>query len=255
VGALLILSLGFSAYEGRNQLFLRDELKALEQQEALLSQQMHQLVSKRNDANRQITIIRSENEQADKKVGEVLKLRGELAQLRKSSLARDWANPLDLSLEAEMKSWLGKVDLLKQYAQKHPHKTIPEIQYLTAREWLGAASRLTDKELNDEKAYTSLMTHLCEQAEVSFGSVIAHSLKKYVAETDAFPSELKQLERYCDSAVMDILLKHYEIRPFPRDKSIFNPRFEWMITRKEPMRQDFRRAILPEGIDLWRSEE
>jgi len=64
---------------------LRTELQAFRQQQAPLTEQNQQLQHERDDAMRQLTALRDDNERLNRNTSDLLKLRGEVGMLRRQT--------------------------------------------------------------------------------------------------------------------------------------------------------------------------
>jgi hypothetical protein len=158
------------------------------------------------DATNQLGALLAENERlkSNPRVSELLRLRGELSRL-KAAEARDENDPI----ASVANPWVERVGQLKQYLARHPDKCIPEFQYLTGREWLvvvGPGSRDVD--------FGAALDSLKWQAISRFANVVTPVLQKYAQGNDGrFPTDLAQLQPYCDPGVEAILQQRYEIKP------------------------------------------
>ena len=84
VSAALAIAVGTGVYEVRQVSHLRQQNQTLQQQQALLAEQVQQLQSERDDATRQLAALRDENEQLNRNSAELLRLRGEVNLLRRA---------------------------------------------------------------------------------------------------------------------------------------------------------------------------
>ncbi|MCI0541411.1 MAG: sigma-70 family RNA polymerase sigma factor [Verrucomicrobiales bacterium] len=79
IAAVLAAAVGTGIYEARKASTFRNQLSALQQQQTALNEQ---LTSDRDEATRQLAALRAENERLKGNTSELLKLRGEVTQLR-----------------------------------------------------------------------------------------------------------------------------------------------------------------------------
>jgi RNA polymerase sigma factor (sigma-70 family) len=101
VVVLLAAAVGTGIFEARQNSKLRDQLVTLQQQQAPLAAQVQQLQSDRDDATNRLASLATELARQKNSPNEVLKLRGEVGQLRqekaiigeKSALSQVTANP------------------------------------------------------------------------------------------------------------------------------------------------------------------
>jgi len=82
VVAVAILA-GVGIYEARKASQLRDQIRAFEQRQTPLTEQIGQLQSQRDDAMQQLAALRDENERLNRSITELPKLRSEVTRLRK----------------------------------------------------------------------------------------------------------------------------------------------------------------------------
>jgi RNA polymerase sigma factor (sigma-70 family) len=145
---------------------------------------------------------------------ELLRLRGEVTRLRQDSqeLARLKAGGLSAAgdpLTAEMNSWLAKVNELRQKLDQRPDLKIPELQFLTPRDWLNVA--LNARPETDAGARLAF-SRLRAAAKQAFAPALRRALNSYVqASGGQLPAEVSQLKAYFDPPVDDVLLDHYQL--------------------------------------------
>ncbi len=179
---------------------------------------------------------------------ELLSLRVEARRLEAAQ-----ANTANNPSESAANSWLNRVNQLKQYAEQHPNESIPEFQFLTDREWLLiAAPGPTGTNLGEA------MQALKSQAEGRFAGFVQTVLQKYVqAKHGQFPTDLSQLQPYCDPKVEDILQQRYEIKPASvlsaSSVKALNIKTDWVIAGKEPVASNtaVRIAIYADGYSYF----
>ncbi len=85
MAGMLAAAVGTGIYEARQVSTLRDEIQRLRQQHAPLAERVQQLTRERDDAARQLSALRDENERMNRNTAELMKLRGEVAQLRNAA--------------------------------------------------------------------------------------------------------------------------------------------------------------------------
>jgi RNA polymerase sigma factor (sigma-70 family) len=258
IGMALAAAVGTGVYEARQASTAQTQVHALEQQQAPLAGRIQQLQQEHDDAMRQLATLRDENERLNRNTAELLKLRGEAARLKNNPLV---LNPADASTDAAAKSWLKRVDQLKQYVEQNPNEKIPEFQFLTDREWLNTADAgLGHDDFQTEDEYRRSMEMLRFQAEGKFGDLVQRALREYSsANNGQFPNDLSQLGPYCEPMVMDTLRELYEIKPAnilsERVREDISAKFDWVITRKQRVNSNStsRLAIFTYGDAYWQS--
>jgi hypothetical protein len=132
-----------------------------------------------------------------------MRLRGELTQLK----AADTNDPMLL----EMKSWLARVDQIKQRFEQTPGSKIPELQFLTQQDWLDAAKMNL---LSTDEDFLKAMASLRMQGATRFGMALQGALSKYAqANNGQFPTDLSLLQPYLAASVDSTILQRYQIMP------------------------------------------
>jgi len=138
---------------------------------------------------------------SDQAARELLKMRGEVTQLR--SAANDPA-------AAPIKSSLAKVNLLKERLEQTPGARIPEFQFLTEEDWLSAVKGNLSTETDYRRAFGALRN----AAEERFLQRLRVPLGEYLqANHGEFPTDLAQLQPYYKSPMEDALLQRWQIAP------------------------------------------
>ncbi|MCC6819790.1 MAG: sigma-70 family RNA polymerase sigma factor, partial [Verrucomicrobia subdivision 3 bacterium] len=83
ITAAIAIAVGTGIYEARQASRLRSQVQTLQQQRAAPAEQMEQLTRERDDATRQLAVLRDDNERLNRNTTELLKLRGEIGLLRR----------------------------------------------------------------------------------------------------------------------------------------------------------------------------
>lgn len=148
---------------------------------------------------------------------ELLKLRGEVALLRMNLQGSAQPQPADPqsrnhALASMAKFYAERVTQFKQLFEANPSETIPEIQFLTAKNWLW----LANKEIPPtEDGYRSALSKARGLAENQFVHDLLHpALQQYAKDNPGqFPGDLSQLKPYFKRPVDDAVLQRWEILP------------------------------------------
>lgn len=204
------------------------------------------------------------NRGASEIAGDVARLRErerELAQLK----AGEDADPL----LSEMKVWLTRVNQLKNYLEENPKENVPEYQFLTKREWLTTADAgLETPFFENKNDYQRAMDGLRFQAEQRFAIGVESALRKYSQDNNKqFPTDLSQLQTYCDPALGKVLLDLYRIAPAslaqdtpttsggPSMRISADVKGDWIIVRNQRIlpKSTSRLAIFLGGSTYWQS--
>jgi hypothetical protein len=93
VVAIVVVLTGAGIYENRRTADATGEAQALLQKQRPLTEQIQQLQLERGDTLRQLASLREDNERLNRDTGELLRLRGEIGQLRNAVRAKAEINP------------------------------------------------------------------------------------------------------------------------------------------------------------------
>ena len=256
VTVTIATTLGMGIYEATQAATLRNQIQALQQQPSLAGQ-IQQLMRERDDVTNRLAGLLAENEQlkSSSDENELLKLRAEVTRLENAGPQ----NKND-SIKSAATSWLGRVSQIKDYLEQHPDEKIPEFQYLTDQGWLGAVDPSMTGFKKQSDYYRNAVDSLKFSAEDYFGSFIQIALHKYSdANKGQFPTDLSQLQPYCDPNVEDMLRQLYEIKPagiLPANQvKALNIKTDWVVTRKQRVipNSTSRSAYFADGCISWQS--
>ena len=140
---------------------------------------------------------------------ELLKLRGQYARLNRDSqeLAKLKAMESNTNVSASgvLKSWMSRVNLLKQRLEQQPGpQKILELQLVTDEDWLHAAHDNHESDEDDRRALSKLRS----PAQGRFASLAQPALGDYKkANNGQFPTALAQLQPYFTSPVDGAILQ------------------------------------------------
>ena len=213
ITATIVTAVGTGLYEARQASNLQTQVQMLQQQQAPLAEQLDQVTRERDDAKRQLAVIRDDDKRLKRDGAELLRLRGEVERLRKSSQELAKSNGADAEdpTQIETKSWLGRVNQVKQRFEQNPGSKIPELQFLLAQDWLDATK---GNYLQTEDDYRKAMAGLRLQAATRFGMVAQGALSRYAeANNGQFPTDLSQLQPYFKTPADSAVLQGYQIIP------------------------------------------
>ncbi|MEO5803477.1 MAG: sigma-70 family RNA polymerase sigma factor [Verrucomicrobiota bacterium] len=249
ITAIVVATVGAGIYEAREASTLRTRVQSLEQQQQSAPANLQQSTRELDEAKRQLAELRAENERLNRNATELIKLRGEVARLRSSEVN---ANPA----QAEMKSWLARVDQLKKRLEENPDQKIPELQFVTEQDWLDA----THGKFKSDKDIREALSRLRRSGESVFAGKLDSALRKYLeANNGRFPGEVSELQKYFKPPIEVAFLERYEVVP-PKISPDGKIRVgnQGKITQRFPIDREFdaRFTINPEGISssypAWR---
>ena len=203
VTATVAVLAGAGLYEARQAAQLRDQVQTLQQQQAPLAEQVDKLQNRFADATNRLADLLTENARlkSNPNQSELLKLRGEVTRLKAAT------NDLP---DAVTKQWLNKIVILKQSLKDMPDKAIPELQFLTEKDWGNAA---WGADLDSEDGIRQALGKLREEAQNIFlNEMMKGAINKYlVAHDGLLPADLFQLKPYFDVPVSDATLQRYAL--------------------------------------------
>ena len=247
VTATVAVLAGAGIYEAHQASQLRDQVQTLQQQQTPLAERLRQLQQERDDATNQLAGLLAENVRlkSNSKENELLKLRGEVARL-KNTKAQTENDPMEIAA----KTWLTKVNLLKQRLEQTPNEQIPELRFATETDWLNAA--LGTPQLKTDADYRWDLHNLFSEVEGTFGEMAWNALRQYIqANNGQFPTDLSQLQPYFNTPVDNSILERYEIVPANTILKANEMSDSWLIVQKnrvdENDKNDGREVIGPKG--------
>jgi RNA polymerase sigma factor (sigma-70 family) len=193
ITATIALVAGAGIYEARQGAQLRGQNRALQQQQAALAEQIQELQRDRDEATNRLGTLFAENERMKfgRNEAELLKLRGEVGQLRQEMQGLPAA----------------RVALLKLKLAEMSDKAIPELKLLTDKDWKSAA---WNADLDTDDGVRVALSKLRSEAVDTFLNLTRTALKEYLAaNNDILPSNLLPLKPYYDAPVTDDMLQRY----------------------------------------------
>ncbi|HEU6446892.1 MAG TPA: sigma-70 family RNA polymerase sigma factor [Verrucomicrobiae bacterium] len=248
IGVAFVAAVGTGVFEAHQNSESQKQIESLQRQQNSLSDRLAQLQRERDEATNQLAGVLAENAQlkSGSNQNELLRLRGEVTQLKTANAQNDSNDPADVAA----KGLAIKVKQMKQWLEQNPNQKIPELQFLTERDWLNAAN--SKAELVSDDDYHWDLHNLFDAAEDRFGVMAEKALKKYIqANSGQFPADLSQLQPYFDSPVDSAILQRYEIVPasnIPGTKELSDT---WLIAQKnrifENYKSEDREVIGPNG--------
>jgi RNA polymerase sigma factor (sigma-70 family) len=217
IAATLAILASGGIHQAYKASLLRDQVQMLEQQQTSLAAQIQQLQRERDDAMHRLTSLADEKSRDT----ELLKLRTEVTALRQ--IARERA-----TTESTTGVWATRIVLLKKRLDQMPDKQIPEMEFLTDKDW-AAATR--DADLSTDDGVRQAMGALRSAAKDNFLNAMRAAIKKYAAaanggglpgdpaqlaqainvNADLLPSDLMQLKPYFEVPVEDATLQRYQL--------------------------------------------
>ncbi len=227
IGATIVAALGTGIYEARLASIYRQEGHYIREQQMSLMHQLHQATRERDDATNKLSLSQSEIGMLRQNSAELPRLRGEVARMKSTHAAA--AN--DPTLEAADKSWTARASKLKQRLEQMPDKNIPELQFLTDKDWFDAVKNA--KQLETDADFRQALNNLRNSAKNTFGDMTREALKKYAeANSGLLPGDWSQLKRFFETPVDDAILERYSL--IQTGKLADVPRTEFLFVEKAP---------------------
>ena len=201
--AIAAILVGAVVYEAVKVGQLNRENAQLRQQQSSLSAEMTKLRTERDEAARQLALAQNQIARLQRDTANLQKLRAEVTKLRENVQSTS-------QTETSAKEWMSRIALLKQKLEKMPDKKIPELAFVTDKDWNDAA---WDADLNSEAGVREALSKLRESAiNVFLNEMMKDAFKKYLAEHDGIlPTTLLELKPYFDKPVTDDMLSHYKL--------------------------------------------
>jgi RNA polymerase sigma factor (sigma-70 family) len=241
VTTAIVAAIGVGAYEAHQAETLRRQNTALQQQ---FAQQVLDLQRERDDASNRVASLSTASAPSNHNSAELLKLRGEVTRLKSENAALA-APPKDNPTQSAAKRWLERVQRLRDYSNAHPEAVIPEMKYLSDRDWLNA----TDRDLETDKDYRRAMASLRDAASSRAASQIMSAVQKFEQSSNGPLTDLSQLQNYFGTAPDPDILQRWAVLP-ARELPNLSFSGDWIISQKAPVDEDYdtRYGIGPNGM-------
>ena len=165
-------AVGTGILEVRQNSRLRDQVQTLEQRQAPSAEQFQGLQKERDDARRRIAALTDEVASLKANSAELLRLRGEVTQLK--------AAPPH-SMEMASQALVANANLAKQRLDQMPDKKIPELQFLSDYDWLIVVK---DYKFENDEDYRKAFNGLRCTAKNEFGNLLRKALQGYATAND-----------------------------------------------------------------------
>jgi RNA polymerase sigma factor (sigma-70 family) len=199
---------------------LRSQIQALQLQRTSMGEQIQQLQRERDDATNR-PAVETINEKTNET--ELLKLRAEVAALREVARNQVPIDPL-------ARDWSARLAALKQKMDQMPEKRIPEMAFLTDKDWAAVAR---DANLDTDDGVREALSRLRSAAKDSYLDALRDAFERYVkaanegdfpkemaklaealnANPNLLPTDLAQLKPYFNQPIDDGLLQRYQYNP------------------------------------------
>ena len=241
IATTVAAALGTGIYKARQTSLLREEAQTLQQQQAVLAEQIRQLQHEREDATNRLAAIEDENRRlkSGQPAAELVKLRSE---------AERWRNAANDPTASSARASLANIELLKQRLEQTPGAKIPEFQFLTEEDWLIVAKR----SLGTDEDYRRAFAALRNTAERAFRPLLQAALKQYLqANPGQVPTDLSQIQPFFKPPVEEALLQRWQIAPAENYPTI-EVGSKWVVIQKAAVDEDYDSCFVfgPNGNNL-----
>ena len=237
VTVALMVAISAAVYEWHRASEMERQLHVLREEQASSTDQVEQLKRERDEASKRLAILTDENAALKNDSAGLAAVRDKVTQTN-AAVQGDAA-------QSAADFWLDRVAQLKQHMEQTSNARIPELRFVTERDWLDAAK----PELKTEADYRRASSAIRAAGEGKVVEQFQKALKKYVeANDEQFPKDLSQLQPYFDSPMDDAILQRWEIVPA---KTVENIHLggDVILTQKAPVDDvfDMRFVIGQEG--------
>jgi RNA polymerase sigma factor (sigma-70 family) len=208
ITAALAVIAGAGIFEAQQNSESQKQIQSLQQQQNSLNGQLEQSQRERDNATNLVGGLIAENARLKSNANEheLLKLRGEVTHLRTANAQSDSNDPADQAAKVAA----TKVKQLKQWLEQNPNNKIPELQYLTAQEWLRSANYTADLKTDDD--FDRATSQLRRDAKRKSANAIGEALANYIAGNNGqLPGDISQLEPYANPPIDGAMLQRYQL--------------------------------------------
>jgi hypothetical protein len=138
-----------------------------------------------------------------------------------------------------------RVSQLKEFLAANPSESIPELRYMTEKEWLWLAGEKTP---DTQEGYQRAMSLARLTVEATLAHEILHpALKQYASDHNGeFPRDPSDLKPYFKTPVDDAILQRWHILPGRKliNLSATIQNQDWLITQKAPVNRAIDQRIV-----------
>ena len=207
----------------QTQVRLRAENQALRQANLQMAEHLEPLAAENLRLSNIVAYADKAQQAGDERFAELLRLRAEVGRLRSDAQLRAArANASgDATIEATARSLAARASQLKERLEQMPGMKIPELQYLTQKDWLDAVSSL--QKLESDQDFRQGLKNLRSSAKANFGQKLQQALHGFLqASGGMLPTDMLQLQPYFDAPVDPGLLGRYQIMQTGQVKNLGN---------------------------------
>lgn len=198
IGTTLAIVAGTGIFEARQALHLRKQTESL-------TKQIVQLQTDNESLSNRLAEAGDSKKLSDEQFNELLKLRGQVTQLRNAAEIED-----DPAFQ-KARLWLAKENKLRQQFAEHPDQWIPEMKFLSDEEWLDQARKA---DLDTANGMRCALSNVRVAATYNFANKLSAALHSFMnSHNQQLPDSTSQLSLYFRPPVDDVenLLSRYEM--------------------------------------------
>jgi len=213
MAAGLAADVGAGVFEMRQNASLRGQVDALQQQQAPLNTQLQQLQREGDEARAESAALKLEDEQLRRDTAEIPRLRNEASrwqeQARQLGQPKAAAETTNDTFTQNLLSLGSRAAELYSHLEKTPDKQIPELQWLTAADWIKTAQ---DAKLDTDAGVRQALGRLLSSAKHQFGTVMERALDKYIeANNGQLPTQVSDLGAFFEPPIDSAILDRYQM--------------------------------------------
>lgn len=205
IAVIIALLAGASIYKTHQAAQLRQQIRALQQQQAPLAQEMQSLKSRLSDATNRLAALVAENSQdkSDSRQNELLKLRGEVTRL-----GRDAEQVNDPAVQQALRR-KANVQKMRQLFMERPDQQIPEMQLLSDQYF---ADLVRDQDLESSNGIRKAFSDVRNGAENLFAIQLQPALQRfYQSNSNQSPNSVLALAPFFDPPTDNAILQRYAV--------------------------------------------
>jgi RNA polymerase sigma factor (sigma-70 family) len=191
ITAALVVTAGVGVFEAHQNFESQKQIQSLQQRQNSLNDQLALVQRERDDATNRLDGLLADNAQAKPNPNEqeLLRLRGEVAQLRALKMEND-----NDPTKAAARSFADRVAQLKRQLDQWPGRKTPEIELLAEDDFLNVAAK---HRLDSDADCRTAMSEVRTTAIEKFADMVKKAVGQYSDSNNGqFPSSLTQLTAF-----------------------------------------------------------
>jgi len=224
---------------------LRDQDESLRQR----ADELAKLQANNEQLSKLVAQAKSPRPLTNDQLSELMRLRGEVGRLRNDAreLAQAKTAPPSRTdmLASIAQRYSERIRQFKQFLDTNPSEGIPELQFMTDKDWLWLAGENTpDTEEGHQRAMS--LARLTAEGNVA-RDALRPALQQYAQDNHGqFPGNLSQLKPYFKSPIDEAILQRWQILPASRLVNLREDlrKEDWVITQKAPVNPAFDQRIV-----------